>query len=254
MSASVAIKQDEFAGVSVAVVGGHLGVGPAVVRAFAERGARLVVGELTEHPPNDAQRQACSLPSVSNLQLHLQGSDSANAFLDACEAQLGPLQVLVMVPPPIATAPALAIGEQQYRQAVERELVGPMMMMLEAARRMVPRQTGRIITFGTMSAKTGSHKGVAPFAAAKGGLYAFVRALASDIAPTGVTVNSIATALFDVQVAAGSEHLNEVIKGIPVGRVGRSSEAAHAALYLASREAGYVTGETLNLSGGRFMD
>jgi NAD(P)-dependent dehydrogenase (short-subunit alcohol dehydrogenase family) len=119
---------------------------------------------------------------------------------------------------------------------------------------MADRQYGRIITFGSMSGKTGSHKGVAPFAAAKGGLYAFARALASDIASTGVTVNSIATALFDVQVAAGSEHMNEVIKGIPVGRVGRSSEAAHAALYLASREAGYVTGETLNLSGGRFMD
>jgi len=68
-------------------------------------------------------------------------------------------------------------------------------------------------------------------------------------------VNCIATALFDVQIAAMSEeHQKEVAKGVPVGRFGRSEEAAHAVLYLASKDAGYVTGETLNLSGGRLMD
>jgi 3-oxoacyl-[acyl-carrier protein] reductase len=254
MTESTFPERDEFSGASIAIVGGHLGVGPAVVQAFASRGAKLVVGEIAGHAPTEAQRAACALASVTVLPVELSGGDAASAFLDACESQLGPVQVVVMVPPPVSSAPALKITEAHYRSTVERELLGPMMLMLEAARRMADRQYGRIITFGSMSGKTGSHKGVAPFAAAKGGLYAFARALASDIASTGVTVNSIATALFDVQVAAGSEHMNEVIKGIPVGRVGRSSEAAHAALYLASREAGYVTGETLNLSGGRFMD
>ena len=86
------------------------------------------------------------------------------------------------------------------------------------------------------------------------GLFSNDDALAAELASTGTTVNMIATALFDVQVAGGAERMAEVVKGIPVGRVGRSEEAAHAVLYLASDKGGYVTGETLNLSGGRFMD
>jgi NAD(P)-dependent dehydrogenase (short-subunit alcohol dehydrogenase family) len=70
-----------------------------------------------------------------------------------------------------------------------------------------------------------------------------------------VTVNGIATALFEPEVAAMSEEKRFGLKnGIPVGRFGRSEEAAHAVLFLASPNAGFVTGECLNLSGGRFMD
>src|SRR5690606_35306324 len=98
-------------------------------------------------------------------------------------------------------------------------------------------------------------KNVAPYAAAKGGLIAFSRSLAADIAGYGVTVNVIATALFDVQVAVlDEEEKKEIAKGIPVGRPGHSEVAAHAVVYLASRLGAFVTGDTLNLSGVRFMD
>jgi NAD(P)-dependent dehydrogenase (short-subunit alcohol dehydrogenase family) len=111
------------------------------------------------------------------------------------------------------------------------------------------------MSFSSMSGKTGVHPYVAPYAASKGGLITFSRSLAAELAPTGVTVNVIATSLFDVQVANQTpEKLAETLKGIPTGRPGRSEEAAHAALYLASRNAGFVTGETMSLSGGRFMD
>jgi NAD(P)-dependent dehydrogenase (short-subunit alcohol dehydrogenase family) len=120
---------------------------------------------------------------------------------------------------------------------------------------MVARGRGRLISFASMSGKTGVHPGVGPYAAAKGGLITFSRVLAAELAPTGVTVNCIAMALMEPQVAVlTEEHRREVLKGVPVGRFGRSEEAAAAVLYLASDNAGYVTGETLNLSGGRFMD
>jgi 3-oxoacyl-[acyl-carrier protein] reductase len=163
--------------------------------------------------------------------------------------------VLVMVAPPVKTRTALEYTDEEYQSIVAQELLGPMACIREAARRMVTRKSGRIISFSSMSGKTGMHKHVAPYAAAKGGLITFSRALAADLAPTGVTVNVIATSLFDVQVAGQSpEKLAETLKGIPVGRVGRSEEAAHAVLFLASAKAGYVTGETMSLSGGRFMD
>jgi len=149
----------------------------------------------------------------------------------------------------------LAVTAAELRDVIEQDLVQVVLFMQEAARRMVKRQRGRIIVFASMSGKTGAHHNVSPFAAAKGGLLAFVRAMAAEIAPSGVTVNAIATALFEPQVAAMSEEKRAGLKtGIPVGRFGRPEEAAQAVLYLASQNAGYVTGECLNLSGGRFMD
>jgi NAD(P)-dependent dehydrogenase (short-subunit alcohol dehydrogenase family) len=237
----------EFKGMAVAVVGGHLGVGPAVVSAFVEQGAKVAVGML--------DGASATFAGATTLPVALGDRASRAAFLDACELELGGLAVLVMVAPPVKARDALAFTDEEYEDLIARELTEPAACIREAARRMVKRGGGRIISFSSMSGKTGSHKHVAPYAAAKGGLITFSRSLAADLAPTGVTVNVIATSLFDVQVAGQSpEKMAETLKGIPMGRVGRSEEAAHAVLYLASAKAGYVTGETMSLSGGRFMD
>ncbi|WPB57165.1 SDR family NAD(P)-dependent oxidoreductase [Xylophilus sp. GOD-11R] len=239
---------EEFQNLPVVLIGAHAGTGPAVAQAFVERGARVAVGVVASHGSAPA-------PLPDTVQFGMDASDvgSIGTFFDACESAIGPVAVVVNVAPPIASGNALDFAAADYRKAVEQELIGPILCMQEAARRMVPRGFGRIMSFISMSGKTGVHKHVAPFAAAKGGLVTFSRTLAAELAPTGVTVNTLATALFDVQVASMPDGA-EVVKGIPVGRPGRSQEAAHAVLFLSSRNAGYVTGETLNLSGGRFMD
>jgi NAD(P)-dependent dehydrogenase (short-subunit alcohol dehydrogenase family) len=79
--------------------------------------------------------------------------------------------------------------------------------------------------------------------------------MAAELAPTGVTVNAIATSLFEPQVAILEYAEREALaKAIPVRRFGKVSEASHAVLFLASDQAAFITGETMNLSGGRFMD
>jgi 3-oxoacyl-[acyl-carrier protein] reductase len=240
---------NEFDRLPVVVIGAHAGTGPVVVKALVERGARVAVGVVASHK-NPAP---APLPGTSRFEVDASDAGSIARFFDRCEASNGATAVLVNVAPPIASGNALDFSAADYRNAVEQELIGPILCIQEAARRMVPRGFGRIMSFISMSGKTGVHKHVAPFAAAKGGLVTFSRVLAAELAPTGVTVNVLATALFDVQVATMPDGA-EVVKGIPVGRPGRSAEAAHAVLYLASRDAGYVTGETMNLSGGRFMD
>ena len=241
--------KNEFAGVPVVVVGAHAGTGPSVVRAFVTQGARVAAGVI-----GDAG-SAAPLDGAVNIAANLGNTDSVRTFFDACEKALDGLSVVVLVAPPVKTKSALDFTESEYRSVIESELMAPILCMQEAARRLVAKGGGRIISFASMSAKTGVHKNVAPYAAAKGGLITFSRVLAAELAHTGVTVNVIATALMDVQVAKKSaDELAEIVKGIPVGRVGHSDEAAHAVLFLASEKAGYVTGETLSLSGGRFMD
>ncbi len=238
----------EFKDKAVAVVGASEGVGPTIVRAFLEQGARVAVGEFGESPKQHP-------PEALIIPVDLAQTQSVTSFLDRCEKELGGLDVLVMSARPVKVAKVLDIAPDEIARVVQRELIDVILCLQETARRMVARKGGRIISLCSMSGKTGVHGGVSPYAASKGGLITFSRSMAADLAPTGVTVNCIATALFDVQVASMSEeHQKEVAKGVPVGRFGRSEEAAHAVLYLASKDAGYVTGETLNLSGGRFMD
>ncbi|AZG10442.1 SDR family oxidoreductase [Pigmentiphaga sp. H8] len=244
----------EFAGSAVVLVGGALGSGPELLRAFAARGAKVVVGVTSAE---DAAHAASVAGACGAACLPVETDDEAEVerFFDACVSRLGGLDILVNVAAPVSTADALDTHAARYRDVIERELVGPILCIQSAARRMKERGGGRIVSFSSMSGKTGVHRHVAPYAAAKGGLIAYSRVMAAELAPHGVTVNVIATSLFDVQVAGASEaRMEEVVKGIPVGRVGRSIEAAHAVFYLASRHGAYVTGETLNLSGGRFMD
>lgn len=226
----------DLSGQRAVVVGAGTGVGPAVVRALVDAGARVAV---------DA-------PDLEGAMLV---AGSSADYLDACAARLGGLEILVVAAPPVKNKPVLDMTADELRGVLESELTVPALQMQQAARHMSAAGYGRIIVFASMSAKTGVHHNVAPYAAAKGGLLAYARVLAAETAEHGVTVNGIATALFDVQAATMTEEKrNALRKAIPVGRFGRSEEAAHAVLFLAGRNGGFVTGECLNLSGGRFMD
>lgn len=242
-------SSDEFKDRVVAVIGGYHGSGPAVIRSWRELGAKVVIGKTGAEPA------VAELDQVPAYSLSITDEQSVSTFFETCESELGNVDVLVMMAEPVKTGAALDASAERYREVIDKELYGPILCIKEAARRMKARGMGRIISFSSMSGKTGVHRNVGPYAAAKGGLIAFSRSLAADIAPFGVTVNVIATSLFDVQVAVmNEEERKEIAKGIPVGRPGHSEEAAHAVVYLASRLGAFTTGETLNLSGGRFMD
>lgn len=236
------MRQNEFAGRGVVVVGADVGLGPAVVEAFAAAGASVVTD-------GTGTSGAGALP-YAGLQ-----PAQITAFFDAAAKRLPSLDVLVLAARPVQTARFLDIDADRLRKVVEEELVFYALLMQEGARRMIPAKRGRIISLVSMSGKTGVHQKVGPFAAAKGGIIALSRVMAAELGSTGVTVNVIANALFQPQVEHMAEaERAELARNIPVGRFGQVREAAHAVLYLASDDAGYVTGETMNLSGGRFMD
>jgi len=165
----------EFKGKAVAVVGGSEGVGPTIVRAFLEQGAKVGVGEFGENPKEHS--------GASIIPIDLAQPQSVKTFLDRCEAELGGLDVLVMSARPVKVAKVLDIAPEEIGRVVQRELIDVILCLQEAARRMVPRKNGRIISLCSMSGKTGVHGGVSPYAASKGGLITFSRSMAADLAP-----------------------------------------------------------------------
>ncbi len=237
----------EFAGMGVVVLGGAVGSGPDVVQGFVDMQAKVVVGEFAGEASTAPKGNAIHLPIGGRSERDIRD------FFDNCEKHLGAIEILVLVAPPIALGAALSISEETYRSVIDQELLTPILCIRDAARRMTSRNYGRIVSLVSMSGKTGVHKNVSPYAAAKGGLVTFSRAIASEVAADGVTVNAIAVSLFEVQVPDPADQA-KFFDGIPVRRLGQAQDIVSAVLYLTSRNAGYVTGETLNLSGGRFMD
>jgi 3-oxoacyl-[acyl-carrier protein] reductase len=248
----------EFRNRHVAVIGALAGLGPASVRAFAEAGAAIAIDANGAPEAVDelaAAARALGSPACEMLPLDVTDPASIGAFFDASEMRLGALDVLVLAARPVTSASILTMTASDIRAVIEAELVGVLLCMQEAGRRMAARGYGRIISFASMSGKTGVHTGVGAYAAAKAGVIAFSRVLAAELAAAGVTVNVIATALFEAQTDTIPAHVRDELKrAIPVGRFGTAREAGHAVLFLASDDAAYTTGETLNLSGGRFMD
>ncbi|AJE45770.1 SDR family NAD(P)-dependent oxidoreductase [Celeribacter indicus] len=220
---------------------------------FSLDGRRVLVIDAS-HGVGPAVADTVEAAGAAVLRRDLDGSEP-DAWLDGIEEAEGPIDTLILAAPPVSNKPVLEMTAAEMRAIAEAEMVGPALVMQEAARRMAARGFGRIVVFASMSAKTGLHHHVAPHAAAKAGLLAFMRVLAAEIAGSGVTANGIATALFEPQTARMSEEKrSRLLREVPVGRFGRSVEAAHAVLFLLAPDAGYITGETLNMSGGRFMD
>lgn len=236
------MRPDEFKGKGVVVVGAEVGLGPAIVAGFEAAGASVATD-------GKGGNGVGSMP-----QSGVTPADIAK-FLDAATARVKSLDILVLAARPVVVRKFLDVPPADVRQVIEEELVYYALIMQEAGRRMAAKKGGRIISLTSMSGKTGVHPGVAPYAAAKGGVIALSRVMAAELGGSGVTVNVIANALMQPQVEhMDAEERAHLAKNIPVGRFGQLSEAVHAVMYLASEDAGYVTGETMNLSGGRFMD
>jgi NAD(P)-dependent dehydrogenase (short-subunit alcohol dehydrogenase family) len=240
------MSAQELRGTRTLVINGTTGVGPAVVRAFSERGADVTVAAAQASPG-----LPCDLAHLTVLEHSTTDPEQAERLF----RRVGEIDVAVILANSIQRSDALSLPVDDVEAVIREKLTTPMVCIREAAKGMAERGGGRVITFISMSGKTGTHEGVAVPAASMAGLIGFSRSLAVDLAPRAVTVNVIATALFHPNASAlPPERQEHLLGGIPVGRFGDPEEAAHAALFLASPKAAFVTGETLNLSGGRFMD
>jgi NAD(P)-dependent dehydrogenase (short-subunit alcohol dehydrogenase family) len=236
------MRQNEYVGRGAVIVGADVGLGPAIVQGCLEAGMQIATDSAGAHGVGMIPADGADMTSISN-------------FFSAAMRKIPSLDVLVLAARPVQIGKFLDVSAAQLRNVIEQELIWFALIMQEGARRMIPNGRGRIISLSSMSGKTGVHPNVGPYAAAKGGLIALSRVMAAELGGTGVTVNVIANALMQPQVQHLSENERaEMVRGIPVGRFGQPQEAAHAVLFLASDDAGYITGETLNLSGGRFMD
>jgi 3-oxoacyl-[acyl-carrier protein] reductase len=234
------------------VTGASGGIGGAIARALHGQGASVVLSGTRQAALEALAGELGERAHVCAADLRQAGA--AEALVSAAEAAAGPLGILVNNAGLTRDMLALRMKDEDWNAVLEVDLTAPFRLARAALKGMLRRRAGRIIQISSVVGWTGN-PGQANYAAAKAGLAGMSRSLAHEVGGRGITVNVVApgfveTAMTDVLAEAQKESL---VEAIPLGRIGRPEDVAGAVVYLASDEAGWVTGATLHVNGGMAM-
>ena len=231
----------EGLGDRVAVVtGGGRGIGLAICRVLVANGARVATLDLT--PPEE--------PGVLGIEADVSDEAAVHAAFDEIEAQLGAASVLVLNAGILPLVPLEETSAELWERTLAINLTGAFFCARRALPGMRALGYGRVVGLGAAVGKSGGARSAA-YAASKAGLMTLVKSIAAEYARDGITANVVAPALIDTQLIGATP---EMAGRVPVGRLGTPEEVAAAVAFLVSSEAGYITGEVLDINGGTLID
>ena len=239
-------------GKAALITGASGGIGAAIARALHERGA-IVVLSGTREPALAAL--AAELGERAHVcPADLRDPAAPDALVAAAESAAGPLHILVNNAGLTRDGLALRMKDADWQTVLELDLTAPFRLARAALKGMLRRRAGRIVGIASIVGATGN-PGQANYAAAKAGLIGMSKALAQEVASRGVTVNVVAPGLVQTAMtnALSEAQCAALLERIPLGRMGRPDDVAAAVVYLASDEAGWITGATLHVNGGMAM-
>lgn len=241
------------------VTGGAAGIGAAISEKLALAGARVAIWDIRI---KDAQALAASIEKAGGKAIACQVDVSDRAQIQAALAQvreqLGAVGILVNNAGVSPEQDFVDISEQDWDRVFDINLKGTFFCTQEMIGDMMDARWGRIINISSSSAQSGARRMV-HYAATKGGVIAFTKSLAQEMGPFGITVNNVPpSTVLTEGLKAVEDRLEGGIEGyvkrtIPVNRVGQPEDIANAVAFLASEESGYITGLTLSVNGGRYM-
>ncbi len=241
----------DLTGMTALVTGASGGIGGAIARGLAAQGARLA---LSGTRAEALQGLAAELPGSVVLPCNLGDGAAVDGLVPAAVAALGQLDILVNNAGVTRDNLAMRMKDEEWDTVIRVNLEAAFRLARAACKPMMKARFGRIISVTSVVGVTGN-PGQANYAASKAGLIGMSKALAQELASRNITVNCIAPGFI---ASPMTDALNEAQKTglmarIPAARLGEGSDIAAAAVYLASREAGYVTGATLHVNGGMAM-
>ena len=237
------------------VTGGSRGIGRAIVHVLAGAGMKVV---FTYHENADAAAKVISeVPGATILAEALDVRDAAgcSALAERVIEREGRIDLLVNNAGVIRDNPLTALEEKDVSDVLDTNVTGTFNMTRAVAPFMVSQRRGKIINISSVSGEKGG-RGQTNYAASKGAINAFTRALAVELAPRGITVNAVAPGVIETGMSkAVRERAGDaVLSRILLRRIGRPEEVAHAVWFLSSKLADYITGEILRVDGGFKME
>ena len=235
------------------VTGAGQGIGRAIAHKLAAEGATVIVTDINEATAKDTAAAIGS--GAIGLRTDVTDRDSVNATVDQVMAQFGRVDVLVNNAGWDKGERFLDSEPETWDRVMQINLYGVFNTMKKVLPIMALQGGGKVVNLGSDAGRVGS-SGEAVYSAAKGGVIAFTKAMAREMARDGVNVNCVCPGPTDTPLFAsmGGEKLREaLIKAVPFRRLGDPADIANAVAFLASDEASYITGQTVSVSGGLTM-
>lgn len=231
-------------GHSAFVTGGNRGIGLAIARELAGRGKPVAVTVRSGEAPEGLFGVQCDVTDIRQV-------DTA---FTAIERELGPIDVLVANAGITKDVLLAAMTEAEFASVIDTNLVGAFRVINRAARSMMRLRYGRIILVSSVTGLLGS-VGQTNYAASKAGMVGLARSLARELGSRNITVNVVAPGVIDTDMTAPltEQWKTEVTKQIPLGRIATAAEVARVVAFLASDDAGYITGAVIPVDGGLGM-
>jgi 3-oxoacyl-[acyl-carrier protein] reductase len=249
-------RPDTLKGQVALVTGASRGIGRAIALELAAQGA-TVVGTATSAEGAAGIQQALDAAHASGIgaALNVNDAPACDALLGEVEKRFGPVAILVNNAGITRDNIALRMKDEEWDAVLDTNLKAVFRMSRAVMRGMMKARYGRIVSITSVVGSSGN-PGQANYAAAKAGVEGMTRALARELGSRNITVNCVAPGFIDTDMtkALNDAQRDALLGQIPLGRLGRSEEIAAAVAFLASPQASYVTGVTLHVNGGMYMN
>jgi len=242
----------DLTGKTALVTGASGGIGGAIARALHGCGAALALSGTRQDALEQLAGQLGGRATV--LACDLADPQAAGELPGRVEAELGQLDILVNNAGLTRDNLAMRMKDEEWDQVLQVNLTAGFRLARASLRGMMKRRWGRIIAITSVVGQTGN-PGQANYAASKAGMTGLSKALAQEVASRGITVNCVAPGFIETPMTDGlpEAQREKLLAAIPAGRLGLPEDVAACTVFLASDEAGYVTGQTLHVNGGMAM-
>ncbi len=246
----------DFSNKTAVVTGGSRGIGRAVCLELAKGGANVVLCYAGNASAAQETVSACEALGAKAMAVQCDVADSAQvkAMMDAALAAFGRVDILVNNAGITRDGLLMTMKEEDFDAVTATNLKGTFLCMKAVARQMMRQRSGRIVNLSSVVGLRGN-AGQVNYAASKAGVVGMTKSLAKELASRGVTVNAVAPGFIETDMTAAMPEAAKTATqaAIPMGRLGAAEDVARAVVFLASDEAGYITGQVLAVDGGMSM-
>ena len=242
----------ELSGLNALVTGATGGLGGQIARALHAQGATVGISGTRAEALEALAKELGE--RVHILPCNLGDKDAVEALVPAAEAAMGQVDILVNNAGITRDGLFMRMKDEDWEQVLNVNLTSAFRLSRACMRGMMKRRFGRVISITSVVGVTGN-PGQGNYAASKAGMIGMSKSLAAEVASRGITVNCVAPGFIESPMtdALNEKQKESILATIPAGRLGAGADIASACVYLASREAGYVTGATLHVNGGMAM-